>query len=177
VDDDPFAKLDLDTDGPGRAAAPLPLPPPAPPAGVDTERAPRSAAAATPAAPPPRRSRGGGGEGLAASLGSWALLLAAAGAAAFGLAVAGWTSGALDLDARWMPTAERSLGVRPPVSFLAENGASADDVRQAAKAAETRGDWPAAVVQWRRLQAIDPEDKAAVAGLPRALTALGETLR
>jgi hypothetical protein len=198
ADDDPFAHIPVEVpDGPDDP------PPSTKPAGLPSPAAREMPAAAAPARergppPPERRSVRTAtsmsplivhGEvtssralprmhsSLASVVASWALVVVAGVAAAGGVAFAGWTSEALDLDATLLPVFEQHFGVQPPRSFTGRDEPPLDDVARAAVDAEKAGDLPAAAVLWKQVQARRPEDPAAAAALQRLLAMLGDTPR
>jgi predicted Zn finger-like uncharacterized protein len=163
-DEDPFAHIVVDPDAPAdpapaaRAASSLPL------RVAHTE--PTALVRVAPARP-----------SLVAEAASWALVTAASFAALFGVAFAGWTSEALDLDATLLPVFERRFGVEPPRSFAGRDDVPVETLRQRAVDAESAGDLAAAAVAWLELREHAPDDPAVVAAVPRLFQLLGEPVR
>jgi hypothetical protein len=196
ADDDPFAHISVEVPdhdvGTNSTSGPKPAPGPgaATTAASLSTLAPSSAGAATSAslpstatARPPRAATGlsatplrrpSNVPSLAAQAGSWVALVASCCALVGGVAFAGWTSEALDLDAALLPTFETTFGVTPPFSFAGRDDVSLDDLRHSARAAEERGDLATAFVVLQQLRAELPDDDAARAGWLRVATKLGE---
>jgi predicted Zn finger-like uncharacterized protein len=111
---------------------------------------------------------------LGATIGSWVAVGAGALVAAFGIVFWAWTTETANLDGALMPMFEQSFGKKPPHSTM-KHPEEVDELRNAATAAETAGDLPRAVVLWRRVQSLAPDDPRGAQHVAKNLTDLGET--
>ena len=106
--------------------------------------------------------------------GSWAALVVGIAVAACGVTFAAWTTESANLDAALMPTFEHSFGIEPPHSTMGRGDSSAEELRSAATQAQADGDFPRAVVLWRRVKLRDATDPRALQLIPKLLSDLGD---
>jgi hypothetical protein len=91
-----------------------------------------------------------------------------------GALLSAWSARVIDIDSVALPVLERTVGVRPPRSYVGLDDVVLPDLERHARDRRSQRDWGLEAVAWRRVLQKDPEHAAGKARFAKLLKLLGE---